>query len=157
MTTPQAPLPKRRPLRTCEELLQAGRQRAGGMRPAPEPAERLAALLMLAFPATSASKDGPAPWLSLDPAMCRGRRCSCRCPGADEAKPNATSTPLAAALPGPGKRKMQPGRKLAQARSARYAVQQAHEQASAAVARLQRRVTETSKRSDRSPGQRRGG
>jgi len=50
MTTPQAPLPKRRPLRTREELLQAGRQRAEGMPPAPEPAERLAALLMLAFP-----------------------------------------------------------------------------------------------------------
>jgi hypothetical protein len=70
MTTPQAPLPKRRPLRTREELSQAGRQRTGGMRPAPEPAERLAALLMLAFPAqpsgtgppgTSTSTDGPAP------------------------------------------------------------------------------------------------
>ena len=70
MTTPQAPLPKRRPLRTREELAQAGRQRAMGMRSAPEPAARLATLLMLAFPAkprgtgprgTSTRKDGPAP------------------------------------------------------------------------------------------------
>ena len=70
MTTPQAPLPKRRPLRTREELVQAGRQRAEGMRPTPEPAARLAALLMLAFPVkpsgtrprgTSSGKDGPAP------------------------------------------------------------------------------------------------
>lgn len=70
MTTPQAPLPKRRPLRTREELVQAGRQRAEGMRPAPEPAARLAALLMLAFPVkpngsgprdTATGKDGPAP------------------------------------------------------------------------------------------------
>ena len=69
MTTPQAPLPKRRPLRTREELVQAGRQRAEGMRPAPEPA-RLATLLMLAFPVkpsgtgprgASTGKDGPAP------------------------------------------------------------------------------------------------
>ena len=50
MTTPQAPLPKRRPLRTREELVQAGRQRAEGMRPTPEPAARLATLLMMAFP-----------------------------------------------------------------------------------------------------------
>src|SRR5215470_11822582 len=79
MTTPQAPLPKRRPLRTREELLQAGHQRAGDMRSAPEPAERLAALLMLAFPAksggtgpldTSASKDGPASWLKPGSACC---------------------------------------------------------------------------------------
>jgi len=70
MTAPQAPLPKRRPMRTREELVQAGRQRAEGMRPAPEPAARLAALLMLAFPVkpsgarprgTSSGKDGPAP------------------------------------------------------------------------------------------------
>ena len=70
MTTPQAPLPKRRPLRTREELVQAGRQRAEGMRLTPEPAARLAALLMLAFPVkpsgtrprgTSSGKDGPAP------------------------------------------------------------------------------------------------
>jgi len=68
MTTPQAPLPKRRPLRTREELVQAGDQRAEGKRPTPEPA-RLAALLMLAFPVkpsgtgprgTSTGKDGPA-------------------------------------------------------------------------------------------------
>ena len=80
MTGPQAPLPKRRPLRTREELLQAGCQHAGGMQPAPEPAERLAALLMLAFPAdpsgteapdTATSKDGPVRWLSPDPAKCR--------------------------------------------------------------------------------------
>jgi hypothetical protein len=70
MTSPQAPLPKRRPLRTRQELLQAGRQHAEGMWPAPEPAQRLAALLMLAFPATptgtgspdtATSNDGPAP------------------------------------------------------------------------------------------------
>jgi hypothetical protein len=70
MTAPQAPLPKRRPLRTREELLQAGRQRAWGVRPVPEPNERLAALLMLAFPAgpngtglldTATGNDGPAP------------------------------------------------------------------------------------------------
>jgi hypothetical protein len=70
MTTPQAPLPKRRPLRTREELLQEGRQRAEGKRPKPEPPARLAALLMLAFPVkpngtgprgTSSGKDGPAP------------------------------------------------------------------------------------------------
>jgi hypothetical protein len=70
MTTPQVPLPKRQPLRTRQELVQAGRQHAGGMRPAPEPAERLAALLMLAFPATptgtglpdtTTSNDGSAP------------------------------------------------------------------------------------------------
>jgi len=70
MTTPQAPLPKRRPLRTREELAQAGRQRAEGMRPTPEPAARLAALLMSAFPvkptgtgprSTSTGKAGPAP------------------------------------------------------------------------------------------------
>jgi len=70
MTAPQAPLPKRRPMRTREELVQAGRQRAEGMRPAQEPAARLAALLMLAFPVkpsgarprgTSSGKDGPAP------------------------------------------------------------------------------------------------
>jgi hypothetical protein len=69
MSTPQGPLPKRRPLRTREELLQASRQRDGGVRPAAEPAERLAALLMLAFPAkpsgtgppdTTASPGGPA-------------------------------------------------------------------------------------------------
>lgn len=69
MTTPQAPLPKRRPLRTREELLQAGRQRARGSRPAPAPAARLGTLLMLAFPAkpnatgpqdTSTRRDGPA-------------------------------------------------------------------------------------------------
>jgi hypothetical protein len=59
MTTPQAPLPQRRPLRTREELFQAGRQRAGGMRPAPEPAERLAALLMLAFPAKPSGTGPP--------------------------------------------------------------------------------------------------
>ena len=73
MTTPQAPLPKRRPLRTREELLQAGRQRAEGMPPAPEPAERLAALLMLAFPdkpndtgprTPLPAKDVPDRWLS---------------------------------------------------------------------------------------------
>ena len=67
MTTPQGPLPKRRPLRTREELVQAGRQRAEDMRSAPERTERLAALLMLAFPAkrsgaghldASTSKDG---------------------------------------------------------------------------------------------------
>jgi hypothetical protein len=71
MSTPQAPLPKRRPLRTREELLQAGRQRGGGVLPAAEPAERLAALLMLAFqakpggtgpPDTTTSIDGPAPY-----------------------------------------------------------------------------------------------
>jgi hypothetical protein len=70
MTTRQAPLPKRRPLRTREELLQAGRQHTGEMQPAPEPVERLASLLMLAFPGkpsstrsleTSTSKDGPIP------------------------------------------------------------------------------------------------
>ena len=70
MTTPQAPLPKRRPLRTREELAQAGGQRAEGMRPAPEPAARLATLLMLAFPVkpgatapqgTATERDGPAP------------------------------------------------------------------------------------------------
>ena len=70
MASPQAPLPKRRPLRTREELVQAGRQRAEGMRPTPEPAARLAALLMLAFPArpsgtwplgAATRKDGPAP------------------------------------------------------------------------------------------------
>jgi len=80
MTTPQAPLPKRRPLRTREELLQAGRQRAEGMPSAPEPAERLAALLMLAFPARPSgtgprtplpAKEGPDRWLSLSPATCR--------------------------------------------------------------------------------------
>jgi hypothetical protein len=80
MTTPHAPLPKRQPLRTREELLQAGRQRTEGMQSAPEPAERLAALLMLAFPAkpsgagppdTSASKDGPGRWLSLESATPR--------------------------------------------------------------------------------------
>ena len=69
MTTPQAPLPKRQPLRTREELVQAGCQRAEGMRPTPEQA-RLATLLMLAFPVkpsgtgprdTSTGKDGPAP------------------------------------------------------------------------------------------------
>lgn len=68
MTSPRAPLPKRRPLRTREELLQAGSQRAGP--PQTEPTERLAALLMLAFPAapsgtappdTPASKDGSTP------------------------------------------------------------------------------------------------
>lgn len=73
MTTPQTPLPKRRPLRTREELLQAGRQRAGDMQSAPEPAERLAALLMLAFPVkpsgagppdTSTGEDGPDRWLT---------------------------------------------------------------------------------------------
>ena len=71
MTIPQAPLPKRRPLRTREELLQAGCRRAGDMQSAPDPAERLAELLMLAFPAgpsgtgppdTSTSKDGSACW-----------------------------------------------------------------------------------------------
>ena len=51
MTIPQAPLPKRQPLRTREELLQAGCRRAEDMQSAPDPAERLAALLMLAFPA----------------------------------------------------------------------------------------------------------
>ena len=70
MTTPEAPLPKRQPLRTREELLQAGGQHAEGLRPASESAERLAALLMLAFPVkpsgtrprgTSSGKDGPAP------------------------------------------------------------------------------------------------
>lgn len=61
MTTPQAPLPKRRPLRTREELFQAGRQRAGGMRPAPESAARLATLLMLAFPANHAAPGPCAP------------------------------------------------------------------------------------------------
>ena len=70
MTAPQAPLPKRRPMRTREELVQAGRQGAEGMRPTPEPAARLAALLMLAFPVkpsgtrprgTSTGKDGRAP------------------------------------------------------------------------------------------------
>ena len=68
MTTPQAPLPKRRPRRTREELCQAGRQHAGGTRPAPEAAERLATLLMLAFPVKPSGslgapirKDGPAP------------------------------------------------------------------------------------------------
>ncbi len=79
MTTPQAPLPKRRPLRTREELLQAGRRRAGGMRPAPELTERLAALLMVAFPAkpsgtgpldNSASKEAPASWLKPGPVKC---------------------------------------------------------------------------------------
>jgi hypothetical protein len=49
MSTPRAPLPKRRPLRTREELLQAGRQRDGGVSPAAESDEGLAALLMLAF------------------------------------------------------------------------------------------------------------
>ena len=70
MTTTPQPLPKRRPLRTREELLQAGLQRGEGIHPAPEPAERLAALLMLAFPAkthstghldTATSKDEPTP------------------------------------------------------------------------------------------------
>lgn len=51
MTKPPAPLPKRRPLRTREEVRQAGRERDDGMKPEPEPAERLATLLMLAFPA----------------------------------------------------------------------------------------------------------
>ena len=68
MTTPQAPLPKRRPLRTREELFQAGRKRARGSRPAPEPAARLGTLLMLAFPVkptgtgpldAATRKDGP--------------------------------------------------------------------------------------------------
>jgi hypothetical protein len=87
MTTPQAPLPKRQPLRTREDLLQAGCQHAKGLRPAPEPAERLAALLMLAFPDkpgrtgppdASASEDGPVPWLSLDSAKCRPARARAR-------------------------------------------------------------------------------
>jgi len=77
MTTPQAPLPKRRPLRTREELAQAGRQGAGSIRPAPEPAARLGTLLMLAFPVKPAGtgppgiaprKDGPTPGQSPDSA-----------------------------------------------------------------------------------------
>ena len=87
MTTPEAPLPKRQPLRTREELLQAGGQHAEGLRPASESAERLAALLMLAFPDkpggtgppdASASKDGPVPGLSLDSATCRPARARAR-------------------------------------------------------------------------------
>ena len=70
MASPQAPLPKRRPLRTREELFLAGRMRAGGIRPAPEPAARLGTLLMLAFPLKkggtgpprrSTAKGGPDP------------------------------------------------------------------------------------------------
>ena len=67
MTTPQAPLPKRQPLRTREELAQAGCQRAEDRQPTPDQA-RLATLLMLAFPVkpngtgpggTPTRKDGP--------------------------------------------------------------------------------------------------
>jgi hypothetical protein len=70
MSIPQAPLPKRRPRRTREELLQAGRQHEGAVRSAAEPTERLAALLMHAFPPesggtghkdTATSTGGPAP------------------------------------------------------------------------------------------------
>ena len=50
MSTPPAELPKRRPLRTREEILQEGRQHGEGGWPPAEPTERLAALLMLAFP-----------------------------------------------------------------------------------------------------------
>ena len=61
MGTPQAPLPRRRPARTREELLAAGRERGGDVRPSPEPAERLGALLMLAFPVEPRSVERPDP------------------------------------------------------------------------------------------------
>lgn len=61
MGTPQPPLPRRRPLRTHEELLAAGRERGGDVRPTPAPAERLGDLLMLAFPAQPRSAERPGP------------------------------------------------------------------------------------------------
>ena len=55
----QTPLPKRQPLRTREEILQAGREHSRDVPLPPEPAERLATLLALAHPVKPSGAGSP--------------------------------------------------------------------------------------------------